>query len=315
MPRAPRDPAYEAILERLNAELAASGPANAGPPRFGAPLVILGGLLRSGTTLGYQLLAASGSFVYPSNLIARFYRRPVVGWRVERLMRPFLPPPEAGGPGFSSEAGRTEAWYEPSELGYFWHAHLPFERHHQPGPEALAALDPVPMVRELADLQNEDGRPLVVKNPILGFVYGWLLERIPEARMVWISRPPLEIAASVHRMRRREMGSVDRWWSTRPADVGELSRRSPEEQIAGQVARLLEAGATARESHPERWLEVEYRRLCHDSVGQVERIAEWVGAPGPRFATPPGPFRPSVQDVEPAVLDRLAGFLEAAGVR
>jgi hypothetical protein len=109
---------------------------------------------------------------------------------------------------------------------------------------------------------------------------------------------------------------LQRWWSAgTPEDVGELSRRSPEEQIAGQVARLLEAGATARESHPERWLEVEYRRLCHDSVGQVERIAEWVGAPGPRFATPPGPFRPSVQDVEPAVLDRLAGFLEAAGVR
>ena len=311
MPRPPKDPRYEAILERMNRDLAAG--AEEGPaPRFTAPLLIVGGLPRSGTTFCYQLLAASGSFVYPSNLVARFYRRPVAGWRVERALEPFLPPRDEGAEGFRSEAGRTAGWWEPSEMGYFWHAHQPFDEHHEPSAEVLAAWDPGPLARELAALQSEDGRPLVVKNPVLGFVYGWLLDRIPEARMAWISRPPLAIAASILAMRRREAGGVDRWWSTRPADADALAGRPPEEQVAGQVARLLVAGTAARERHGDRWLDVEYEAICRDPDGQARRIARFAGAGEPIPGLPrsePAPLRG-----DRAILERLAAALRAVGV-
>ncbi len=304
-----KDPRYEALLARLNDELAGSKTGAA--PCFSAPLLIVAGLPRGGTTLLYQLLAASGAFVYPSNLIARFYRRPVLGWRVERLLEPLLPPRTVV---FSSQAGRTETWSGPHELGYFWHAHLPFERDHQPSSALLAGWDHRPVAAELAALQAEDGRPLVVKNPLLTYVLGWLLDRIPEAQVVWSERPALATAASIYRTRRAEVGDTRRWWSVRPAGAQALEARSPEEQIASQIASLLRAREEARSRHSGRWLELEHARVCAEPVAELERVEAFLGVGPSKVSPPPGPFPVSGPDLAPEIVDRLRAALEDAGV-
>lgn len=303
----PKDPRYEAILEHLNAELARGAPG--GESAFTAPLLIVAGLPRSGTTLVYQLLAATGAFVYPSNVVARFYRRPVAGWRVERLLEPLLPARE---PSLASRAGRTEAWHGAHELGYFWHAHLPFERNHEPPAEALASWDHRPMARELAALQSEDGRPLVVKNPVLGYVLGTLLARIPEARIAWVERAPLAVACSIYRTRLAEVGDARRWWSVRPAGVEALADRSPEEQIAFQIRSLLDARERARAGHGDRWLDLEYRAVCRDPGAAVGRAAALAGITAP--PVPVAPPEPAGLGVDAEVRERLRGALDAAGV-
>ncbi len=316
----PKDPRYEEILARLNRDLAAGLPRAGADARFTAPVVLVAGPPRSGTTLVFQLLAATGTFVYPTNLMARFYARPVEGWRVERLLEPLLPSREMA---FRSDAGRTEEWFGPHELGYFWHAVLPFEEHHQPEREVLASWDDHPMAVELGALQAEDGRPLLVKNPILGYVLDVLLERLPALRVVWVERDPLALACSIYRTRCAEVGGPSRWWSVRPSWVGEAESRPPEEQIAEQLRSLREVGGRARESHPGRWLELTYEDVCRSPEGAMDRVLAFAGADsvggaggadGERTAPRRGPFEPGGYGLDGEIVERLRGALRAAGL-
>jgi len=308
----PKDIRYEELLERVNEELAGSAAAGEEGAEPTAPLVIVAGVPRSGTTLLYQLLAGSGAFVYPSNLIARFYGRPVAGWRIERLLEPLLP---ARGTAFRSAAGRTEAWWGPHELGYFRHASLPFEAHHQPSAETLAAWDHRPMARKLAALQAEDGRPLVVKNPVLGYVLETLLERLPAARIVWVERSPLEVACSLYRTRITEVGEPGRWWSVRPAAVETLERLAPEEQIAAQIRSLAEAAERARSRYSARWLDLTHPEICSDPRAAIAHAAAFAGLDPIEDLPDLEPFERSPYGVEPEVLERLRRALGSVGLR
>ena len=78
-----KDGRYEALVARMNADVAALPPPSGAPRR---PVVFVVGVPRSGTTLTYQVLAATGAFAYPSNVVARFWRRPGHGVRVQRLL-------------------------------------------------------------------------------------------------------------------------------------------------------------------------------------------------------------------------------------
>ena len=50
------------------------------------PLIILMGPIRSGTTLFVQWLANSGLVSYPTNLLSRFYRAPIIGAKIQLLL-------------------------------------------------------------------------------------------------------------------------------------------------------------------------------------------------------------------------------------
>ena len=50
------------------------------------PVLLIVGNPRSGTTLLYQWLAATGLFAYPSNIMSRFYRAPYIGGLLHKIL-------------------------------------------------------------------------------------------------------------------------------------------------------------------------------------------------------------------------------------
>jgi hypothetical protein len=139
------------------------------------PRLFVTGIPRSGTTLAYQLLCATGGLGFVSNLVARFYRNPAFGAGVQRLISPLLP---RGPTEFRSEYGRTAAWFEPHEFGYYWEQHLPFQESHQPDDQELASVAWTTVDEQIGSLQAVmQGVPLVFKNNILGCVNAALGQR------------------------------------------------------------------------------------------------------------------------------------------
>lgn len=96
------------------------------------PLIFVMGPLRSGSTLMTQWLANLG-FAYPTNLMSRFYKAPIIASKIQMLLtderynyrneiRDFN-----SGIDFSSENGKTRGALAPNEFWYFWRRFLPFK--------------------------------------------------------------------------------------------------------------------------------------------------------------------------------------------
>ncbi|MCB9677379.1 MAG: sulfotransferase [Alphaproteobacteria bacterium] len=245
----------DALLVALNAEIAGWHESDAGPA---LPVTVVVGAPRSGTTLTYQLLAASGAFAYPSNLVARFWQAPAFGARLATVLGPLLPPPV---PAYRSNAGNTEGWSGPHELSWFWREQLAFGAHHghfavQPG---LAA--------RLGAFEREAGRPLLLKSNLLCFAVPALAAALPTARFVWVRRDPVDTALSILAMRERVHGDAGRWWSIEPPGVDLAA--SPADQVAFQVARCTAALAAAAAALPDRVVTLDYAALCADVHGTL----------------------------------------------
>ena len=310
-----KDPGYESLLSQLNTDLVglAADPGLATAPQ--RPCVFIVGLPRCGTTLLYQVLAASGAFGYVTNLNARFYGNPAVGARVQAVAAPLL----SRGPfSFRSRGGNTASWYEPHEFGYFWERHLPLKDHHEPSEQDLAAVDVARFTGELATLEAALGRPLLFKNLILDFVLPFVAEVLPTARFLRIRRPLLDVACSIHAMRLEYYGSEQGWFSIRPRDYRTMSDSTAADQIIHQIAALLRALDIARQAiSDDRWLEVDYSDLCcdpHGLIHQVTALAAIAPEPG-HTASVPSEFRPGGRAGRlPAVADELRRALAARGL-
>jgi hypothetical protein len=281
-----KDARYEALLERVNAALAAGRPRGpSAPPE--RPLVAITGLPRSGTTLLYQALAASGCFGYASNLIARFHADLAFGAQVQAVASAWLP---RGPMSFSSRAGNTSGWFEPHECGYFWQRHFPFHDHHEPDEAALARVDGAALAAELGALERELELPLAIKNVILVFVGSFLARELPTLRFARIRRPHADVARSLLRTRQEFYGTPQAWFSVRPRDAADHAGASPEAQVQHQIDAVERAlAATRAEVGPTRWLELDYADLCahpRDVVAQVAAFAETPVDPATLTALP-----------------------------
>ncbi len=296
-----KDRLYESLLEEANRAVEGWGEVEGEAPS--RPILFIVGLPRSGTTLLYQLLAATGGFLYPNNLMARFYRAPAWGARMVRITEPLLPRGEMS---YTSRAGNTDAWWGPHEFGYFWERHLEFREHHEPGGPPPASL-----ARALAALEKEDPRPLLFKSAILSFVLPELARALPTARFLRIHRPLLPVAASIHRTRIRFHGNPRAWWSVRPADA--LDDDAPPRQIAHQLRRATEALDRARDGLQGRFGEIAYRELCRDPRGALKDAEELLGSSLDR-SNLPDTFMPSGIDGDPALLQTLEEALREQGL-
>lgn len=292
MPEFAKDEREEDVLARMNAllqplerDLRRESPAI-------HPQVFIAGTPRSGTTLLMQLLVSCLDLGFVNNLIARFWKAPLVGIRLSRTL---LDGPAR--PTYRSRFGRTEGPDQPHEFGYFWSEALRYPDMVERGAEHEERIDWAALATTLREMADAFEKPLVSKPFLLTWHLARIAREVPEAVFVHIRRDPVDTALSLLRLRETLLGSRMRWASLRPKEHAWLAERDVYEQVAGQaafLARSIEEQLSAID--PSRVVHVDYEQLCADPRGTIGAVAGMLrrhGAEARLVQDPPEGYRPS----------------------
>jgi hypothetical protein len=270
-----KDPADEELLRTLNAALAEAENELYLDLDETYPTLHVVGVPRSGTTLLYQAIAAGLEIGYVSNLVAAFWRAPVLGLRLARKLGL-----DRFASSFDSTFGRTHGVGEPHEFGYFWNHHLRY-----PGLTALPdgheeTIDWAGLRRVLVNMAHWSGGPIAFKPMLLAWHLERLAREMPRTCYVWIRRDLRANALSLLEMRAALFGSHEQWASLRPHGPHWLAGEPPWRQVAGQVVVLDRTLESALARLPGRVLRVEYEQLCSAPGAVLDDVRELLGAHG-----------------------------------
>lgn len=211
------------------------------------PLIFIVGPLRSGTTLMMQWLAKLG-FAYPTNLMSRFYKTPIIASKIQLLLtderynyrnelRDFNSIID-----FSSENGKTKGALAPNEFWYFWRRFLPFkELDFLPTEELLAQVDIDMMKSEFAGIVDVFKKPFALKSMILNYNIDFLDKIFEKSIFIYTKRSPLTNIESALKAREKQLGSIDEWYSFKIPEYEDLKKLNPYEQVAGQIYYINKA--------------------------------------------------------------------------
>lgn len=235
------------------------------------PLIFVMGSLRSGTTLMTQWLANLG-FAYPTNLMSRFYKTPIIASKIQLLLtderynyrnelRDFN-----SGIDFSSENGKTKGALAPNEFWYFWRRFLPFkELDYLPTQELFEKVDIDTLKSEFAGIVDVFQKPFALKGMILNYNIDFLDKLFDKAIFIYTKRDPLTNIESALKAREKQLGSIDEWYSFKIPEYEELKKLNPYEQVAGQIYYINKAIETELENVAEhKKMTINYEEFCEN---------------------------------------------------
>lgn len=264
------------------------------------PLILVMGPMRSGTTLFMQWLANTGLIAYPTNLLSRFYRAPIIGAKIQLLLTDprFNFRDELGEfaqqAEYRSENGKTKGVLAPNEFWYFWRRFLA-----EPGRDAWTneelgnSMDTRTMVAELAGIMQVFQKPFVAKGMLFNYNIPFLDQLLDKALFIHVRRDPATNATSVLEARKRQLGSEEAWYSFDIPEKEELLRLPPKEQVLGQVAainRAVENGLA--DVHESRKMTVHYEAFCASPERFFQELTSKIGISGLHYQGPSN-FLPS----------------------
>lgn len=283
-----RNPKLEGLLQLLSGPLAAGEQELIGQMSLPArPVLLIVGCARSGSTLLLQLLAASGAFGYPSNLLSRFYAAPALGAGIQKLMfdpdyrfRDELDLAPAGALDYASDLGKTRGALSPNEFFYFWRRWVAeVDGFPLTMSDDVGAIDFASMAAELRAVAAMFERPFVAKAHILNWILPAVLESVPDVYVLFLRRELRFVAQSLLESRDRFFGNERDWYSFKPPEYEALAAEEPAVQVAGQAYftdRAVELGL--QNAEPSRVLEIRYGDLVSDPAGVWHRIAALIGS-------------------------------------
>ncbi|MDX4040270.1 sulfotransferase [Aliarcobacter skirrowii] len=245
------------------------------------PLIFVMGPLRSGSTLMTQWLANLG-FAYPTNLMSRFYKAPIIASKIQMLLtderynyrneiRDFN-----SGIDFSSENGKTRGALAPNEFWYFWRRFLPFkELDYLPTQELFEKVDIDTFKSEFAGMTEVFQKPFVLKGMILNYNIDFLDKIFDKAIFIYTKRDPLTNIESALKAREKQLGSIEEWYSFKIPEYEELKKLNPYEQVAGQIYyinKAVENGLENVANHKK--LIVNYEEFCENPKKIYDELKE-----------------------------------------
>jgi len=268
-----RNTALEELLFGLNGDLQPSEKVlleQYAGKQMDYPLILVMGPLRSGTTLFTQWLANTGLVAYPTNLLSRFYKAPILGTKIQQLLTDprFNFRDELGEfaqqAEYKSENGKTKGVLAPNEFWYFWRRFLAEpSRDVWTDAELHESLDVATMKAELIGMMDVFQKPFAAKGMLFNYNIPFLDSVFEKVLFVHITREESANAASVLEARKRQLGSECEWYSFDIPEKASLMHLSPEAQAKGQVHAInqaVEKGlATVDES---RKMTVQYEEFC-----------------------------------------------------
>jgi len=233
------------------------------------PLIFIMGPLRSGSTLMTQWLANLG-FAYPTNLMSRFYKSPIIASKIQKLLtneeynyrneiRDFNSNID-----FSSENGKTRGALAPNEFWYFWRRFLPFkELDYLPTKELFEKVDVDTFKSEFAGIVDVFQKPFALKGMILNCNIDFLDKIFEKAIFIYTKRDPLTNIESALKAREKQLGSIEEWYSFKIPEYKNLKKLNPYEQVAGQIYHINKAVETGLENVIEhKKMVVNYEDFC-----------------------------------------------------
>jgi hypothetical protein len=267
-----RNASLESLLTDLNENLGVAEdallPGLAGEQPY--PLILVMGPMRSGTTLFTQWLANTGLVAYPTNLLSRFYRAPVIGAKIQLLLTDprYNFRNELGefiqDLGYMSENGKTTGVLAPNEFWYFWRRFLADpERELWTDDELRTTMDVDTMLAELNGIMGVFGKPFAAKAMMFNFNIDFLNAVFDKVIFVHMKRELETNIASVLAARRRQYGNEDEWYSFLVPEYEALMKLDNRSQVRGQIESMHSAISGALGKIPaERQLVVQYEDFC-----------------------------------------------------
>ena len=278
-----RVPELEQLLEELNTSLEKIMLPQQPPLVNKFPMIFVMGCARSGTTLFTQWLASLGHFGYPSNFISRFYKAPVMGAKIQKIMVDFdhkeeLIPKELRSINFRSKLGKGFGLLQPHEFWYFWRRFFKFGDIQQLSQSELDAIDSNRLVTELALLEQEFQKPLMLKGMILNWHIPFLNQIFYNPLFIDIRRDPSANAQGLLRARKNFYGNESQWYSFKPPEFPSLKDQSPETQVASQVyytRKAISEGLSQVDG--DRTMVVDYEEFCADPSHYYAELSDRIG--------------------------------------
>ncbi len=235
------------------------------------PVVFVVGVPRSGVTLVMQWLAASGLFSYPSNLIARFYKAPYLGARIQRMLTDpelayrdemWLPGSEKDD-FFISDLGKTRGLFAPNAFHTFWDDVLNNGQNTDYAYNEKNIGDAAHWLAELAAFESVLEKPLVFNGARLYRLLACFTEKIPHVFFIHVVRKPLYTMQSLYAARQRQYGTHRKWFPFKIPEYEQLASMSPYKQIAGQYhfmdRKIIQQLTDIPSTH---YLTVHYEHFC-----------------------------------------------------
>jgi hypothetical protein len=282
-----KDEADEVFLENLNDYLALREKEFEIPDGPVFPNIFIFGLPRSGTTLLAQLLFHCLDVGYINNFIARFWKAPVQGIRLSRLLLK-----DERRTSFESEYGVTSGLTDSHEFGYFWTRWLGdglhVKAHHDVKWQELQH-----QLRQIALTFN---KPVMYKNVMVGMQLKGMFDICKESIFIRVQRDPVDNALSILKGREERFGNREHWWSIRPPGYEKWLHFSYFDQIALQVTEINKLHDTGIKENNIPEITVPYPNLCANPGKILSLIEERLivaGFPVNRLNPPPLKFKHS----------------------
>jgi len=241
--------------------------------------IFLLGTPRCGHTLLGQLMIERFRLAYPSNFIARFWKAPGIGARIQSLiLSNFDEIDHRDTNKYKSEHGSTKGLKGLHEFSYFWNDFLNFEDTHSLTKEELKKINKKKILRYIASLEHELGNiPVLFKNGQLGFQASFFAKILPKSVFIYCRRNSLYTAQSIVLMREKRLGDRNVWFGFRPPEYTYLKDKPWAEQIAGQIIyihkhlksqfELIEKGRT---------LFLNYEDICDNPKKEINKIVKLI---------------------------------------
>jgi LPS sulfotransferase NodH len=285
----------ERLLDEVNSNLWVSEKALLEDQmNFWHPLILVMGPPRSGSTLFIQWLANTGLLAYPTNLLSRFYKAPIIGAKIQLLLTDprYKFRDELGEfvqqAGYRSENGKTKGVLAPNEFWYFWRRFLVEpNRDVWTDDELRQSMKTRTLLAELAGMMQVFQKPFAAKGMLFNYNIPFLDSVFDNVLFVHVNRDRTTNVGSVLDARKRQLGSVEAWYSFDIPEKSDLIHLSPEQQVAGQVNAINSALEKGLKSVDEsRKMEVQYEHFCHEPANYFQLLLQKLGLPASRYNGP-----------------------------
>lgn len=244
------------------------------------PIILIMGCPRAGSTLFLQWMASLGIFSYPSNLIARFYKNPYLGIRIQQALIEFDPLNQLGfnaniSGTYTSQLGKTMGAMSPSEYWYFWRQYFDFDDINMLRKENIENINSDDFLNKIAAFERLTNKIPVMKGMIMNWHIPDLYKIYNKFLFINIEREPLYNAQSLIISREKYFNDRNKWYSFKPPEYVHLKNGNYLEQVAGQVMYMRQAVRKGLAQIPNNnSITIQYETFCQNPQKVFKLIKE-----------------------------------------